>query len=204
MRRESHVRFCEGPGVQFPRATRLVIVFSDEGDARRVQDVLAKRFAKYGLRLHPEKTRLVPFKRPGNGGKAEEALGTAASFELLGFTHFWGRSLKGNWVVMRKTAKDRLRLAVARISNWCRDSRHLPLRQQHIKLTQKLRGHDAYYGITGNYRALQRLRSMVMRAWHKWLSRRSHAGRRNWRWMNEVVLKHFPLPAARIVHSSVK
>ena len=72
MGREFHVRFCEGLGVQFPRATRLVIGFTDEADARRVMEVLPKRFGKYGLSIHPDKTRLVPFARPQQQKGREE------------------------------------------------------------------------------------------------------------------------------------
>src|SRR5690242_10447705 len=98
MRRESHVRFCEGAGVQLPRATRPVIAFSSEDDARRVMAVLPKRFGKYGLTLHPEKTRLVQFQRPSSprGGKRRDRPGT---FDLLGFTHYWGRSYRGRLVI---------------------------------------------------------------------------------------------------------
>ena len=85
MRRESQVRFCEGRGVRFPSATRLVLVFEHEDDARRVLGVLAKQLGKYGLRLHPEKTRMVEFCRPSKstrGGSQRER-----SFAMLGFTH---------------------------------------------------------------------------------------------------------------------
>jgi RNA-directed DNA polymerase len=184
-------------------ADDFVLVFEDEEDARRVADVLPKRFEKYGLRLHPEKTRLVSFNRPDphppSSDDDDDGEGPA-SFDLLGFTHFWGRSRKGKWVVKRKTAKDRLSQTLRRISMWCRVNRHLPIRMQHAALTRKLRGHDAYYGITGNHRALQVLRRWVTRTWRKWLSRRSWKGKMNWDRMNRL-LEMFPLPPARVVHS---
>jgi group II intron reverse transcriptase/maturase len=179
-------------------ADDFVIVFETEADARRVAEVLPKRFEKYGLRLHPEKTRLVEFKRPsqppGDGGKG------LGSFDLLGFTHFWGRSWKGKWVVKQKTAKDRLSRTLQRFSKWCRQNRHLPISEQHAQLSRKLRGHDSYFGITGNGRALQLLRHLVPRIWHKWLARRSWKSRWNWERMNRL-LEVFPLPPARVVHS---
>jgi RNA-directed DNA polymerase len=186
-------------------ADDFVMVFEAEADARRVLTVLKKRFAKYGLRLHPEKTRLVPFQRPAQNGNGRGGPQGHGSFDLLGFTHFWGRSRKGSWVIKRKTAKSRFSRAVRRFGEWCRANRHLPLGEQQRQLTQKLRGQDAYYGITHNMPALERLRRMVTRIWYKWLRRRSHAGRRrhNWDWMNNVVLKWYPLPAPRIVHSYV-
>lgn len=179
-------------------ADDFVVVFEREEDARRFADVLPKRFAKYGLRLHPEKTRLVEFKRP----KTPPGAGASdiESFDLLGFTHFWGRSQKGHWVVQRQTAKDRFSRTLQRISVWCSRNRHLPLKEQHKGLSMKLRGHDAYFGITQNGRALQVLRYQVMRIWYKWLRRRSWKSRWNWERMNRL-LELMPLPPARVVHS---
>ena len=181
-------------------ADDFVIVFALEQDARRVEEVLGKRFAKYGLRLHPEKTRLVRFERPPRGRKPERHE-QPETFDLLGFTLHWGKSRKGNWVVQRKTMSSRLSRARHRISMWCRDNRHLPIQEQHVALSRKLRGHDAYYGLTGNYRRLELLRLWLRRDWLKWLRRRSRAAaRQNWEWM-EGVLKRFPLPPPTIVHS---
>lgn len=179
-------------------ADDFVVVFEREVDARRFADVLPKRFAKYGLRLHPEKTRLVKFDRPRTPPQGDKA--EAGSFDLLGFTHFWGRSLKGNWVVKRKTAKDRFKRALHRISMWCRKFRHTPIDEQHKRLSRKLRGHDAYYGITGNGRALAALRYHVTRSWFKWLRRRSWRSRWTWARMSRL-LEVMPLPPARVVHS---
>ena len=181
-------------------ADDFVIVFALEQDARRVEEVLGKRFAKYGLRLHPEKTRLVRFERPPRGRKPERQE-RPETFDLLGFTLHWGKSRKGNWVVQRKTMSSRLTRARHRIAMWCRDNRHLPIQEQHAALSRKLRGHDAYYGVTGNYRRLELLRRWLRRDWLKWLRRRSRAAaRQNWEWM-EGVLKRFPLPSPTIVHS---
>ena len=180
-------------------ADDFAIVFETEVDARRVAEVLPKRFEKYGLRLHPEKTRLIEFKRPNIYPPADGGEGPG-SFDLLGFTHFWGRSRKGKWVVKRKTAKDRVSRTLQRISVWCSRNRHLPISEQHKGLAQKLRGHDAYFGITGNGRALQALRHWVPKIWFKWLKRRSWKSRWNWTRMNRL-LEVFPLPPARVVHS---
>jgi RNA-directed DNA polymerase len=128
-------------------ADDAALVFEREEDARRVLAVLSKRFEKYGLRLHPEKTRLVDFRSPpraGRGGSQRER-----SFGLLGFTHYWGRSRKGHWVVQRKTAKDRFTRALRAAGRWCRAHRHWPVADQHAALSRKLQGHYAYYGITG-------------------------------------------------------
>ena len=197
MRRESHVRFWEGPGVQFPRATRLVIIFEQEADARRVLDVLPKRFGKYGLTLHPDKTRLVPFVRPdrdddGNGGGS-------ASYDMLGFTFHWGLSRKGRWVVKRRTAKDRFSRTLRRIAEWCRLHRHDDVGAQRRALAQKLNGHYGYFGVTSNFRALGLLLHEVTAIWKKWLSRRSQKGLLDWNAMHRL-LERYPLPSPRIVH----
>lgn len=191
----------KGPAFLIRYADDAVAVFELEEDARRVLEVLPKRFGKYGLRLHPEKTRLVRFHRPKGSGPNDPP--PPESFDLLGFTHYWGRSRKGNWVIQRKTANSRLSRAQHRISMWCCLNRHLPITEQHAMLRAKLRGHDAYYGITGNGRALAVLRYWVTRDWLKWLRRRSRAAARlNWEWMNRL-LRVFPLPPPRVVHSAL-
>jgi hypothetical protein len=202
MSREAPVRFREGLGVKSPRATRLVMGFTCEGDARRVMDVLPKRFEKYGLSIHPEKTKLVPFERPPVRPKGQETrVGTPAGiFDLLGFTHYWGRSREGYWVVKRKTSKSRFRRGLKAIAEWCRTNRHHPLAEQQYKLGQKLRGHFAYYGITGNAYALNRFRRGVVKLWRKWLGRRDRGGEVAWERMYRLLERH-PLPPPIVVHS---
>jgi RNA-directed DNA polymerase len=180
-------------------ADDFVMGFSCEEDAQRVMEVLPKRFAKYGLTLHPDKTRLVPFMRPGQR-PGEEAQGPQpGTFDLLGFTHFWGRSRRGGWVIQRKTASSRFRRAVKKIAEWCRWNRHQPVAQQHVTLRKKLVGHDAYYGITGNGRMLETLRYAVARVWRKCLARR-RAGPLPWESFRRLLAR-YPLPPARVIHS---
>ena len=182
-----------GPAHLVRYADDFVMVFSLEEDARRVFDVLPKRFGKYGLRLHPEKTRLVRFDRPSIRSGSGKGHG---SFDLLGFRHFWARSRQGSWVVMRKTASSRLARAVSRIDEWCRVHRHDPVREQHRALVSKLRGHYNYYGIRGNLRSLKAFLFLTTRTWFKWLRRRSRE-RPRWDWMN-ALLRIFPLPRPSI------
>src|SRR6185503_4731471 len=148
----------------------------------------------YGLTLHPEKTRLVDFRRPTDGGDGPD------SFDALGFTHYWGRSRKGNWVVQRKTASRRFGRALKRVVEWCRHNRHRPLREQHKMLAAKVRGHYNYFGITGNGRALTRFFFEVIRGWRRWLDRRSSKARMNWTRFTPI-LANYPLPPPRVVHS---
>lgn len=182
-------------------ADDAVLCFEHEGDARRVMEVMPKRFARYGLTLHPDKTRLVDFRYPkprepdsGNGP------GGGGSFDYLAFTHFWGRSRKGRWVVKRKTVKGRFGRALKRVARWCRLHRHDSVHVQQAALNRKLRGHYAYFGITGNARALSRYRREVERVWRKWLGRRSHHGRMNWERFQRL-LSTYPLAPPRVVHS---
>jgi RNA-directed DNA polymerase len=180
-------------------ADDAVLVFSNEEDARRVQDVLPKRFGKYGLTLHPEKTRLVPFHRPSKypspKGRPEQQ--PPGKVDFLGFTHVWTRSLKGNWVIRRRTAKDRFGRALTRIWEWCRTHRHQPIKEQWRTLVLKLRGHYGYYGIIGNSWSLERFGDEVRRIWKRWLGRRSQTGFLNWTKMVKV-LEQFPLPGPQL------
>ena len=144
---------------------------------------------------------LVRFERPDSRPPSDDGGGNGpSSFDLLGFTHFWAKSRKGNWVVKRTTAKDRFSRTLHRISMWCSANRHLPIKEQHTALVRKLRGHDAYYGITGNGRALVAMRQWTRRIWQKWLNRRSWKAKMTWERMNRL-LAVFPLPPARVIHS---
>ena len=187
-------------------ADDFVIGFGQEDDARRVQAVLPKRFGKYGLTLHPEKTRLIDFRRPSPPATAPPGTTGPArprTFDLLGFTHYWARSRRGNWVIKQQTATGRLSRAIKRVGDWCRAHRHRPLTEQREHLARKLRGHYAYYGITGNSRMLARFRSEVTRRWHYWLNRRSQRGQWSWERFRQF-LGRCPLPPATPVHSTYR
>jgi len=183
-------------------ADDFVMVFDREDDARRVLAVLPKRFGRYGLTLHPEKTRLVPFRRPSDDRSplGEPPSGKPGTFNLLGFTHYWARSQRGYWVVKQNTAKDRLSRAIHRVATWCRIHRHLPVQEQQKSLAQKLRGHCEYFGIAGNSIALGRFRTGLLCAWRKWLDRRSHHARMTWERFTRL-LAGYPIPPAIAVHS---
>jgi group II intron reverse transcriptase/maturase len=181
-------------------ADDFVIVFQREDDARKVWDVLPKRFEKYGLKLHPEKTRLVAFHRPKSPEQREDGDTRPETFDLLGFTHYWGKSYRGNLVVKRKTAKDRLNRALKTTGRWCRANRHLSIGEQRRTLNRKLTGHYAYYGITGNMLALQRFHEGVQVLWRKWLHRRSQRARMTWHRF-QLLLERYPLARPRVVHS---
>ena len=188
----------KGRAVLIRFADDFVIVFSEESDARRVEEVLPKRFERFGLRLHPEKTRLFPFQRPRRGPRAPE--GPKGHFDFLGFRHHWRRSRRGNWVVGQKTMSSRLTRAIRSVSAWCRRYRHSEVGWQHRVLSQKVRGHYGYYGITGNSDALKNFHRQVQRAWRKWLERRSQRGLMTWERFNRL-LERYPLPPPVVVRS---
>jgi group II intron reverse transcriptase/maturase len=181
-------------------ADDFVALFGCKEDADRVLAVLGKRMGKYGLQLHPEKTQLVDFRRQPapKAARGEPMLPT--TFNFLGFLHVWGKSRKGHRVVRQQTAKDRLARALAAISEQCRRMRTEPLVDQHRKLSQKLKGHFAYFGISGNFQRLKALSSEAKRIWKKWLSRRSNKSPVNWdafTRLDEIL----PLPRPRIIHN---
>ena len=181
-------------------ADDFVVGFMNEGDARRVMAVLPKRFGKFGLTLHPEKTRLLPFKQPdwrGYRGDKTTVKGPG-SFDFLGFTFYWARIRKdGKWMIKLKTSRNRLTRSLKRIAQWCKRNRHVPIPDQHRMLVSKLLGHYQYYGITGNGKALNQFYHEVRRIWRKWLNRRSN--RRHLWWERFVLLlKRYPLPSPKL------
>ena len=181
-----------GRAALFRYADDAVFLFADGTDAQWVMDVLPKRLGKYGLELHPDKTRLVDFRRPDRF----VPLGTGAgrgTFDLLGFTHYWGKARSGKWVVKRRTAKDRFRRALKRVAEWCREHRHDEVRAQQKALGQKLRGHFGYFGIRGNSDAIARFLHEVTEVWRKWLNRRSQRASMPWPRMHRL-LERYPLP----------
>ncbi len=180
-------------------ADDAVILFRHEDDAKRVMDVLSKRFEKYGLTLHPEKTRLLPFKRPDRMKPPRDEDDPPAgplSFDFLGFTIHWGKHPFGKWKVRERTAKDRFRSSLKRISEWCRRNRHMPLEIQQKALTAKLRGHYGYFGRSGNVHQLRDFLFVTVRAWWRGLRRRSQRGL-TWEAMN-LLLQRYPLPQPRL------
>jgi RNA-directed DNA polymerase len=188
-----------GRAVLIRYADDAVLAFSSEHDARLVMNVLPKRFGKYGLTLHPDKTRLVPFRKPSSpsGGKRSDRPGT---FDLLGFTHYWGRSYRGFTVLKRQTARSRLRRALKQMALWCQAHRHLPVIEQQRSLNLKLRGHYGYYGITGNGHALKCFEQRVQDLWREWLNRRSQRGRMPWDRFKKL-LQRYPLVPPRVTRS---
>ena len=189
-------------------ADDFVIIFDKKVDAERVMNVLPKRFGKYGLTVHPEKTKLIDFRSPNHwercrerrfrGGAKNE--NSPETFDLLGFTHYWGKTKKGGVAVKRKTMKSRLARSLKSIDQWCQTHRHWPVKEQWKKLCMKVKGHYAYYGITGNNASLGMFVQRVKYIWQKWLTRRNRERSLTWKAF-ERLAKQYPMPIPKIVHS---
>lgn len=188
---ENEVRSrLRGHAVLVRYADDFVIGFEHEADAKRVMEVLHKRLERFGLALHPDKTRLLDFRRPSNDQTTGKGPG---SFDFLGFTIHWRRSLKGTWSVAFRTRRARLGRAIRLVYDWCRSHRHLPIKEQHVALVRRIDGHMNYFGVTGNTRSLSLLIFYAKRAWFKWLGRRSQRGRITWERF-AAIERRFPLP----------
>jgi RNA-directed DNA polymerase len=178
--------------------------FECEQDAPRVYAVLPKRFGKYGLNLHPTKTRLIAFGRPCSkqeGGKRTSDQGES-TFDFLGFTHYWGKTRKGGYAVKRKTATKRMSRGLKAINQWLQSHLHLPIRDQWEKLKQKLHGHFAYYGITGNGEALERFRDQSSGSGTSGsIAEVVKSAGMTWARFEELLTRFYPIPPARVVHS---
>ncbi len=177
-------------------ADDFVLLLSREDDARRAMTVLYKRFERFKLKLHPEKTRILSFDSPGVGTERAQR---ARSFEFLGLTHYWARSRRGRWLVKQRTANTRFSRGLKAVKERCRRMRHHRLRDQHEALCRMLRGHFNYYGITGNGDALRRFRHEAERIWGRSLARRNS---RRFAWQRfKPLLERYPLPKPRPIHS---
>jgi RNA-directed DNA polymerase len=175
-------------------ADDAVIGFEREADAWKVLEALKKRFERYGLRLHPEKTRVVPFARPDRTTKNGKA---SATFDFLGFTHYWRRARSGRWMPWVRTRTARLRRFIATVADWCRSHRHEPVKEQHAALTRRIAGHFNYFGVNGNVSCLQHVLRTCTVVWHKWLNRRSQRASKTWDEFNDLLQRH-PLPRASV------
>jgi group II intron reverse transcriptase/maturase len=189
-----------GQAAEIRYADDFILCFQYRADAERVLEVLSKRFAKYGLTLHPAKTRLLAFGRPAlpSGPDAPQP----ATFDFLGFTHICARSRRGRFAIHVRTIRTRLRRSTKAVAQWCRQHRHDPVANQAAALNAKLRGHYQYYGRPTNYHSLWRFHRLVQKLWYKWLNRRTRGKPLPWCDFTQL-LKHHPLLRPRICHAWV-
>ncbi len=198
MRRESHVRFGEGAGVQLPRATRLIVGFQHQSDAERFRTELAERFRKFRLELHPDKTRLLEFGAFAAESRRKRGQGKPETFDFLGFTHICGKKRNGRYTVLRQTMRKRLQAKLSEVKTDLRRRRHDPIPAVGGWLRSVVNGHLRYYGVPMNGPALVAFRDGVSRHWHRALAHRSHKGRLTWARMARLIDRW--LPPVRIYH----
>jgi len=185
-------------------ADDFIVGFQHRKEAEQLLDELRDRFAKFGLRLHPEKTRLIEFGRFAIEDRKARGEGKPETFNFLGFTHCCGIDLKGKFTVIRKTMRSRLLKKLKAVNLELRQRRHQPINEQGRYVHALVSGHVRYYGVPFNSRAIRAFRAMVVRLWQKWLSRRSQRGYLTWdrmtcyldRWVPPAVIRH-PYPSAR-------
>lgn len=186
----------QGRSVLVRYADDFVIGFERKEDAERVMAVLGKRMGRYGLTLHPDKTRLVDFRRPPSDQTSGKGPST---FDFLGFTLYWRRTRRGRWEMWCKTRSARLRRSIQAVYDFCRRHRHEPVKVQHAALVQRVNGHINYFGVNGNGRSLAKLIREAERAWFKWLRRRSQKTRLTWeRFAQMLSVFRLPLPLIRV------
>jgi RNA-directed DNA polymerase len=188
-----------GLAAEIRYADDFILCFQYREDAERVHRVLAKRFAKYGLTLHPEKTRLLAFGRSALPRRPDDP--KPATFDFLGFTHVCARTRRGRFTIHVRTMRKRLRRSITAVAQWCREHRHDPVVDQAAALNAKLRGHYQYYGRPTNAHSLEQFYRAVRRRWHKWLNRRSRQRSLTWECFNTQLTRRYPLAPPRIVHA---
>lgn len=179
-------------------ADDFLLGFTNKEDALRVMQVLPKRLGKYGLTLHPEKTRLIELEEEDTGSGDQEK----KTFDFLGFTHYMGKSRKGRRILKRKTSSKKFNASMKRMDGWIKFHRHkLSMPVLIAALNQKLRGHYAYYGVTFNTKRLVSYYYQTKRLLHKWLNHRG--GKRVWSWekVSKLTEEWIPLEKPRIYHS---
>ena len=173
-------------------ADDFLLGFTHESDARRVMEVLFKRFEKYGVTLHPEKTKLIVLNNHQDDN----------TFDFLGFTHYMGKSRKGRPILKRRTSKKKLKGSLKRMAQWLRENRHAyTFEGLIVELNRKLDGYYEYYGITFNSRSLQKYFEQVKRSLFKWINRRGNQLRLNWKQYVLRINVWSPLRKPTIRHS---
>jgi RNA-directed DNA polymerase len=179
-------------------ADDFIVGFEHQDDARRFLAELRERFAKFGLELHPDKTRLIEFGRFAAKNRQVRGLGKPETFDFLGFTHICARMRDGRFWVRRITISKRMRAKLREVKDQLKRRRHQPIPEQGRWLASVVRGYRAYYAVPGNRVAVASFRTQVTKLWHKTLERRSQRTRISWARMNRLSTRW--LPPARVVH----
>ena len=179
-------------------ADDFIVGFEHEQDARRFWEELRERFARFGLDLHPDKTRLIEFGRHATRNQTARGLGKPETFDFLGFTHISAKSKTGRFWLKRITIAKRMRAKLREVNDQLKRRRHQPIPVQGCWLKSVVGGHLAYYAVPGNTSAVKTFRAQVMRHWQKALRRRSQRNRTNWARMVRIAARW--LPPVRVTH----
>jgi group II intron reverse transcriptase/maturase len=178
-------------------ADDFICAFENESDAKRFQEVLVKRLARYSLELALEKTKLLRFGRFAERDTARLGAGQPGVFDFLGFTHYCGHSRAGKFKLKRRTSKKKMRTKVRDMKDWFRSQLTVPIAEVWPILNAKLRGHYQYYGINDNWPQLMKYQRLVERLSFRWMRRRSHKGKTH-SWSNfRAFVKQHPLALPR-------
>jgi RNA-directed DNA polymerase len=179
-------------------ADDFIVGFEHEQDARRFWAELRERFARFGLELHPDKTRLIEFGHRAARDRAARGLGKPETFDFLGFTHICAKSQTGRFWLKRITVAKRLRAKLREVNDQLKRRRHEPIPVQGRWLRSVVQGHLAYYAVPGNSDAVKAFRHQVTRHWFQALRRRSQRRRINWERMSRIATRW--LPKVRAMH----
>jgi group II intron reverse transcriptase/maturase len=191
-------RHARGDVITVRFADDFIVGFEHEEDAQRFLTELRERFARFGLELHPDKTRLIEFGRYAAERRRARGLGKPETFDFLGFTHMCAKMRNGRFWVRRHTISKRMRAKLREVKDQLRQRRHQPIPEQGRWLASVVRGHMAYYAVPGNRTTVAAFRTQVTRHWYASLRRRSQRHRLDWRRMDRLATRW--LPPARVVH----
>ena len=191
-------RHARGDVIIVRWADDFIVGFEYREDAERFLAGLRERFAKFGLELHPGKTRLIEFGRFAARNRAARGLGKPETFDFLGFTHICAKSRNGRFWVRRITISKRMRAKLKAVGDQLKRRMHQPIPVQGRWLASVVRGHMAYYAVPGNTSAVSAFRTQLTGRWYKALRRRSQKSRINWTRMNRIVTRW--LPPVRMMH----
>ena len=194
MSREVQVRFCEGLGVRFPRATRLVMGFQHRAEAERFRESLVERFEQFGLELNTAKTQLMEFGRFAAENRTNRGQGKPETFDFLGFRHICARTRTGKFKLLRQTIPSRQRARIKAVYAGLRRRMHDSIPNTGRWLTLVVTGYYRYHGVPDNWASLNGFHRDIVRLWRRCLGRRSQKGRIDWKRMETIEARWVPYP----------
>lgn len=187
-------RHARGDVIVVRYADDWVAGFQHRDDAERFRRAVEQRLGQFGLKLHPEKTRLIEFGRFARENRSRRGQGKPETFDFLGFTHCCGKSSKGKFMVLRLTSAKRLRAKLHAVKDELRKRMHRPIAEQGQYLRAVVTGHTRYFAVPRNRARVQVFRFQVARLWHRTLCRRSQAKHLSWQRMYRIIDHWLPVP----------